>query len=59
MERRVKRQWLLIVSGTRANVIAQCESERIKFESLGWAILITSGMATDFHVVRALSARSA
>lgn len=46
MERRVKRQWLLIVSGTRANVIAQCESERIKFESLGWAILITSGMAT-------------
>ncbi|HXL88556.1 MAG TPA: DUF4407 domain-containing protein [Streptosporangiaceae bacterium] len=46
MERRAKRQWLLIVSGTRVNVIAQCESERIKFESLGWAILITSGMAT-------------
>jgi uncharacterized protein DUF4407 len=46
VERRVKRQWLLIVSGTRANVIAQCESERVKFESLGWAILITSGMAT-------------
>jgi hypothetical protein len=45
VERRVKRQWLLIVSGTRANVIAQCESEKVKFESLGWAILITSGMA--------------
>jgi multidrug efflux pump subunit AcrA (membrane-fusion protein) len=27
-------------------VITQCESERIKFQSLGWAILITSGMAT-------------
>jgi hypothetical protein len=42
----MKRQWLLIVSGARADVLAQCESERIKFESLGWAILITSGMAT-------------
>jgi len=46
VERRVRRQWLLIVSGTRTDVIAQCESERIKFESLGWAILITSGLAT-------------
>jgi hypothetical protein len=45
VERRVKRQWLLVVSGARADVIAQCESERIKFESLGWSILITSGMA--------------
>ena len=25
---------------------AQCPTERIKFQSLGWAILITSGMAT-------------
>jgi Domain of unknown function (DUF4407) len=46
VERKGKRQWLLIISGARANVIAQCETERIKFESLGWAILITSGMAT-------------
>ena len=37
---------LLIVSGARADVLDQCPSERIRFESLGWAILITSGMAT-------------
>src|SRR5262249_16745087 len=45
---RVKRQWLLIISGARTDVLAKCESERIKFESLGWAILITSGLATVF-----------
>lgn len=41
----MKRQWLLSISGARADVLAQCESERVKFESLGWAILITSGLA--------------
>jgi hypothetical protein len=46
MGRRVRLPWLLAISGTRADVLARCESERVKFESLGWAILITSGMAT-------------
>jgi hypothetical protein len=41
----VRRQWLLIVSGARPEVLAQCESERVKFESLGWAIVITGGLA--------------
>lgn len=33
------------LSGARTEVLDQCPSERVKFESLGWAILITSGMA--------------
>jgi hypothetical protein len=36
---------LLSLSGARAEVLDQCPSERVKFESLGWALLITSGMA--------------
>ena len=34
------------LSGARSEVLELCPTERIKFESLGWAILITSGMAT-------------
>ncbi len=37
--------FLLTLSGARPEVLARCPSERIKFQSLGWAILITSGMA--------------
>jgi hypothetical protein len=40
------RKFLLTLSGVRAEILDQCPSERVKFESLGWAILITSGMAT-------------
>jgi hypothetical protein len=37
---------LIGISGARAEVLARCPTERIKFQSLGWAILITCGMAT-------------
>jgi len=40
------RRLLLALSGARSEILDQCPSERVKFESLGWAILITSGMAT-------------
>lgn len=40
------RKFLLTLSGVREEILDQCPSERVKFESLGWAILITSGMAT-------------
>jgi hypothetical protein len=43
---RMKRQWLLWISGAQPKVLDQCPSESIKFESLGWAIMITSGLAT-------------
>lgn len=39
-------QFLITLSGARPEVLARCPTERIKFQSLGWAILITSGMAT-------------
>lgn len=39
-------QFLIMISGARSEVLDRCPSERIKFQSLGWAILITSGMAT-------------
>jgi hypothetical protein len=45
-ERRVKTGFLIKVSGARPEVLARCPTERIKFQSLGWAILITCGMAT-------------
>jgi hypothetical protein len=45
-ERHVKTGFLIKVSGARPEVLARCPSERIKFQSLGWAILITCGMAT-------------
>jgi Domain of unknown function (DUF4407) len=37
---------LITLSGARPEVLSRCPSERIKFQSLGWALLITSGMAT-------------
>ena len=40
------RALLLALSGARPEILDECPSERIKFESLGWAILITSGLAT-------------
>jgi hypothetical protein len=39
-------RFLITVSGARSEVLDHCPTERIKFQSLGWAILITSGMAT-------------
>jgi len=39
-------QVLVTLSGARPEVLARCPTERIKFQSLGWAILITSGVAT-------------
>jgi hypothetical protein len=37
---------LISLSGARAEILKQCPTERLKFQSLGWAILITSGIAT-------------
>jgi hypothetical protein len=45
-ERQVKTGFLIKVSGARPEVLARCPTERIKFQSLGWAILITCSMAT-------------
>jgi hypothetical protein len=39
-------RFLIGISGARIEVLRRCPTERIKFQSLGWAILITSGMAT-------------
>ena len=39
-------QFLITISGARPEILARCPTERIKFQSLGWAILITSTMAT-------------
>jgi hypothetical protein len=36
---------LVRLAGARPEVLARCETERTKFQSIGWAILITSGMA--------------
>lgn len=38
-------QFLITISGARPEVLERCPTERIKFQSLGWAILITSAMA--------------
>jgi Domain of unknown function (DUF4407) len=40
------REFLYGVAGARPEILEQCPTERLKFESLGWAILITSGLAT-------------
>lgn len=40
------RRLLFAVSGARSEILDQCPTERVKFESLGCAILITSTMAT-------------
>jgi hypothetical protein len=45
-ERRKRTGFLITISGARTDVLDRCPTERIKFQSLGWAILITSGMAT-------------
>src|SRR5215472_9413976 len=37
---------LISLAGARPEILADCPTERIKFQSLGWALLITSGMAT-------------
>ena len=39
-------QFLIALSGARPEILARCPTERIKFQSLGWAILITCAMAT-------------
>jgi hypothetical protein len=45
-DRRNKTGFLILVSGARSEVLARCPTERIKFQTLGWVILITCGMAT-------------
>ena len=40
------RNLLFAISGARPEILAKCPTERVKFESLGCAILITSAMAT-------------
>ena len=40
------RKFVLALSGAHEEVLAIAVSERARFESLGWAILITSGVAT-------------
>jgi Domain of unknown function (DUF4407) len=39
------REFLIALSGARPEILAHCRTERIKFQSLGWAILITCAMA--------------
>ena len=36
---------LIALSGAREEILERCPTERLKFQSLGWAILITSGIA--------------
>jgi hypothetical protein len=38
-------QFLITLSGGRTDILEHCPGERIRFQSLGWVILITSGMA--------------
>src|SRR5258708_15886371 len=38
--------FLTTLAGARPEILDQCRTERVKFEMLGWVILITSGMAT-------------
>lgn len=46
-ERQVSRlgQFLITLSGARPDILVFCPGERTKFQSLGWVILITAGMA--------------
>ena len=37
--------FLITLSGARPDILALCPGEKVKFQSLGWAISITSGMA--------------
>ena len=45
-ERPKRTGFLIAISGARPDVLDRCPTERIKFQSLGWAILITCGVAT-------------
>lgn len=45
-QRRQGGNFLIALSGARPEILAHCPTERIKFQSLGWAILITCAMAT-------------
>ena len=36
---------LTTIAGAREEILRECPTERIKFQSIGWAILITSGIA--------------
>ena len=38
--------FLINLAGARPEILDQCPTERLRFQSLGWAILITSGIAT-------------
>ncbi|MGH3252262.1 MAG: DUF4407 domain-containing protein [Trebonia sp.] len=38
-------QFLITLSGARPDILVFCPGERTKFQSLGWVILITAGMA--------------
>lgn len=38
-------RWLIGISGARPEVLALCPTERVKFISLGWAMVIASGTA--------------
>jgi len=44
-ERKPRTPFLIAISGARPEVLERCPTERIKFQSLGWAILITCCMA--------------
>jgi hypothetical protein len=37
---------LITISGAHEEILQECPTERVKFQSLGWAVLITSGIAT-------------
>lgn len=39
-------KFLIFLSGARPEILARCPTEKAKFQSLGWAVLITSVMAT-------------
>jgi len=39
-------KFLTTLAGARQEILALCPVERLKFQNLGWAILITSGIAT-------------
>lgn len=41
-----KKDLLFVIAGARHEVLALCPSERLKFQSVGLGILITSGIAT-------------
>jgi len=45
MEGREMQGFLIALAGARREILDQCPTERVKFQSLGWAILITSTMA--------------